>query len=268
MISGENKVTEKQSNVWDKNWEKMLEVDPHDILGSRFAREAYGCLRNFIDEKKDKVILEAGCGTGRLCCLLAGELPDTRVTGIDVSQNSLKAANYVKDHFSIPNVNFCEGDVFNIPFPDDCFDVVYNEGVIEHFSTENIPNYLDAVKEMARVAKKGGKVIAAVPNWYNFPHTVYKWTLKALGREYRYGYEKSFKHAELISLFLNSGLSSPAISGFYAGHGFYRLSGKGIKKAFYFPGKLTDIFEGLLPEGLRSRFAARFGIEIMIRGIK
>lgn len=261
MVRGEN-------TVWDKNWEGMLEVDPHDILDSRFAREAYGCLKKFIDEKKDKVILEAGCGTGRLCCLLAREFPDIRVTGIDVSQNSLRTGNYVKDYFSIPNVNFREGDVFKIPFPDEHFDVVYNEGVIEHFSTDNIPNYLDAIKEMVRVVKKGGKVIAAVPNWYNFPHTVYKWTLKAIGKEYRYGYEKSFKHNELLSLFLTSGLSGLDIRGFYPGHGFYRLSGKGIKKAFYLPGKLTDILEGSLPDGLRSRFAARFGIEIMIRGVK
>jgi ubiquinone/menaquinone biosynthesis C-methylase UbiE len=254
--------------VWNKNWGTILESDPLEILGSRFAREAYRCLRVFVDERRGKRILEAGCGTGRLCCLLARDLPGSQVTGIDVSQNSIIAANRVKDFFSIPNVKFREGDVFSIPFEDDCFDVVFNEGVIEHFSPDHAPNYVDAVKEMVRVTKKGGAVIAAVPNWYNFPHTAYKWALKTLGKEYRYGYEKSFKHSEMKALFSGAGLNELAVNGFYAGHGFYRLSGSGLNRTFHFLGKLTDFFESCLTAGLKSRFRTRFGIEIMIRGIK
>lgn len=254
--------------VWNSNWGTKLEADPHEILGSRFAREAYRCLKAFIDERTDKIILEAGCGTGRLCCLLARDLPGSQVTGIDVSENSIMAANRVKDFFHIPNVDFRQGDVFRIPFPDNSFDVVYNEGVIEHFSMDHTPNYVDAVREMARVAKKGGAVIAAVPNWYNFPHTLYKWTLQTLGKDYKYGYERSFTHHELMSLFRDTGLSSLSVDGFYTAHGFYRLSGKGIKRVFHMLGRLTDIFENLLPARTRSHFQARFGIEIMIRGVK
>lgn len=40
----------------------------------------------------DEVILDAGCGTGRLTAELLGALPGGRVIGIDLSQNMLSAA--------------------------------------------------------------------------------------------------------------------------------------------------------------------------------
>ncbi len=82
-----------------------------------------------------------------------------------------------------------------------------------------------------------GKIIIAVPNWYNFPHALYKWTLNKLGKRFIYGYEKSFKHLELKKLFSDLGLEEIEVSGFYPSHGFYRLSGKKIRKIYYFLGK-------------------------------
>ena len=121
---------------------------------------------------------------------------------MDVSLNSLKIANSLKEYLKISNVSFETGNLFQIPYPNDYFDVVFNEGVIEHYSLSNKPNYIDALREMIRVTKKSGKIIIAVPNWYNFPHALYKWTLNKLGKRFIYGYEKSFKHLELKNYFL------------------------------------------------------------------
>ena len=121
-------------------------------------------------------------------------------------------------------------NLFQIPYPNDYFDVVFNEGVIEHYSLSNKPNYIDALREMIRVTKKSGKIIMAVPNWYNFPHTLYKWTLNKLGKRFIYGYEKSFMHLELKKLFSDLGSEEIEVSGFYPSHGFYRLCGKKFEK--------------------------------------
>jgi hypothetical protein len=56
------------------------------------------------------------------------------------------------------------------------------------------------------MVRKSGKIIITVPNWYNFPDTLYKWTLNKLGKRFIYGYEKSFKHLELKKLFSDLGL--------------------------------------------------------------
>jgi SAM-dependent methyltransferase len=255
-----------QVSIWEDVW-RQQELNPEKILYSRFAREAYMCISKFI-ETKDKLILEAGCGTGRLCCLLAKHLSCSQIIGMDTSETSLYIANSLKDGLGISNVLFRKGNLFQIPYPDNYFDAVFNEGVIEHYKLDNHPNYIDALAEMIRVTKRGGKVIVAVPNWYNFPHTLYKWILKKLGKNYIYDYEKSFRHSELIDLFLNGGLRKIEITGFYPAHGFQRLSGKRLLRVFSFLGLITDIGCILGDSLFHNYFSYRFGIEIVGRGIK
>jgi len=260
---------EQQKIIWNRNWERQIQVNPKEILNSRFTQEGYNCLKNFINAKRDRLILEAGCGTGRFCCLLARDFPDSQVIGMDISPNSLKIANRLKEYLHVQNVSFIMGNLFQMPYSDNYFDVVFNEGVIEHFSIDGQPNYVDAVYEMMRVTKRGGKVIVAVPNWYNFPHTLYKYFLKKLNKEFEYGYEKSFKHIELTRLFSELGLKDIEVGGFYPAHGFYRLSGKKrIGKIFTLLGKLTDI--ALLGPGnkVTNYFNKKFGFEIIIKGVK
>ena len=90
----------------------QININPQKILNSYFTQEAYYCLKNFINERKDKIILEAGCGTGRLCCLIAKDSSNSRVIGMDVSLNSLKIANSLKEYLKISNVSFETGNLF------------------------------------------------------------------------------------------------------------------------------------------------------------
>jgi ubiquinone/menaquinone biosynthesis C-methylase UbiE len=252
-------MSSKQKNLWDNHWECQQLTNSEDILNSRFTQEAYHCIKKFITEK-DRMILEAGCGTGRFCNLLAKDFPLSQILGIDVASKSLKIADRLKKYVGVSNVRFEKGDLFKLSYPNNYFDVVFNEGVIEHYRLKENPNYIDALREMIRVTKKGGKIIVGVPNWYNFPHTVYKWILKISGEKYIYGYEKSFRHSELMSLFHENGLSDIEISGFYPSHGFYRLRGKGFRIFFTLLGRITDIQS--------CPYNDRFGIEIVAKGIK
>lgn len=54
-------------------------------------------------------------------------------------------------------------DMFHMPFEDGTFDVTFNAGVLEHYSAQE---RTVAIREMARVTKKGGSVIVAIPNHY------------------------------------------------------------------------------------------------------
>ncbi|MFH1061439.1 MAG: class I SAM-dependent methyltransferase, partial [Candidatus Omnitrophota bacterium] len=215
---------DSKKDMWQRSWEKQAQIKPEDILYTRFTKRAYKNFKRFIDQN-DKLILETGCGTGRLCCLLGESFYNARIIGIDITQESLDIANKLKEYLGVSNVDFKKGDLFKLDYPDEYFDVVFNDGGIEHFPLEQENNYNDALREMIRVLKPGGKIIVDVPNWNCFAHTFYKWFLKKTGKGYEYGYEKSFKRRELISLFKSHGLEQLQLRAYDCAHGIYRLRG-------------------------------------------
>lgn len=103
------------------------------------------------DEIKGRKVLDAGCGTGWFS-RRAVEL-GASVTSLDVGENLL---NEVKKKCDTTRV---VGDVTALKFKDGTFDVVVSSDVIEH-----TPDPAKAVKEMARVLKKGGILALTVPN--------------------------------------------------------------------------------------------------------
>lgn len=256
-----------QRDIWSKNWKQEAQIDPKQILEGRFARESFNCINKFIEHRTDNLILEAGCGTGRLSCLLAKENRKSIVTGIDIAQSSIQIASGIGKYLGLSNVKFQAGNLFNMPFPDNYFDVVFNEGVIEHFPLEEKLNYKEGLLEMIRVTKPKGKIIVAVPNWYCFPHTFYKWLLKKLSKNYTYGYEKSFKHSELKHLFSELNLQKLKFSAFYPSHCFYRLQRKGVRRFLYYLGKFVDYLQ-LIDHLTNDSFTKKFGFEILIKGTK
>lgn len=256
--------TLSQKTLWDKNWE--ADTDMEKLISSRFTSEAYRLLSSSVT-LKDRHMLEAGCGTGRLSNLLAREFGRSEVIGIDISENSIRMSNRLKNHLGLSNASFVLCDMFNMPFRDDSFDFVFNEGVIEHYGLEGSPTYEDALKEMIRVAKRGGTILAGVPNWFNFPHTLYKWMLKKRNKSFKYDYEKSFRHSELAEVFLKLGLGNIRIGAFYPAHGFYRLSGPENGR-YNLMGRLTDNLQKLIDRHFDDYFSYRFGFEIMVKGEK
>lgn len=102
-------------------------------------------------EVKGKALLDAGCGTGWFS-RRAVEL-GARVTSLDVGENLL---NEVKKKCASTRV---VGDVTALKFEDNTFDVIVSSDVIEH-----TPDPRMAIREMARVLKKGGVLALTVPN--------------------------------------------------------------------------------------------------------
>lgn len=71
----------------------------------------------------DEVILDAGCGTGRLTAELLEALPDGFVVGIDLSQNMLHSAReHLASHFG-ERVSLLACDFLHLPF-ERSFDVI------------------------------------------------------------------------------------------------------------------------------------------------
>jgi arsenite methyltransferase len=114
----------------------------------------------------DEKVLDAGCGRGLMSVGIATRLKSGKVTGVDVwdphaiSGNSADAARAnAKLEGVADRIRFEEGDLRKLVYPVGNFDVVFSGGAIHFFDDE--PDRDQAVRELLRVAKKGGRVLIA-----------------------------------------------------------------------------------------------------------
>jgi hypothetical protein len=98
-------------------------------------------------------VLEAGCGVGAQTVTLAARSPSARFTSIDVSSQSLDAAQQRTRAAGLTNVTFREADIFSLPFEADSFDHVFVCFVLEHLGQP-----MEALTRLKRLLKPGGTV--------------------------------------------------------------------------------------------------------------
>mgnify|MGYP006274826235 FL=1 len=99
-------------------------------------------------------VLNAGCGEGLYAPWIAS-FPD--VTRIEHTDIAVGAA--MPDVFPRPRHAFTRASLTALPYASERFDAVVCTEVIEH-----IPDDAAAVRELARVVKAGGTLIASVPH--------------------------------------------------------------------------------------------------------
>jgi ubiquinone/menaquinone biosynthesis C-methylase UbiE len=104
-------------------------------------------IRDWVAPSPGDRILDVGCGKGHLVKALS-ELGIESV-GIDLNPNAADVA-------VVPRVKTMSA--INLDFDDESFDAVVSFHSIEH-----IPRIEDALEEMARVVKHGGKVLLVYP---------------------------------------------------------------------------------------------------------
>ena len=107
-------------------------------------------------------ILDAGCGRGFYLKLLS-QLPSTKeVAGVDINASHLNVArNFVGSDSN--SVSIHNASISSLPFEDNYFDFIVCSEVLEHVS-----NPKEAVSELRRVLRPGGRIAVTVPN-SNFP---------------------------------------------------------------------------------------------------
>jgi len=145
--------------------------------------------------------------------------PDINVTGIDFVKEMLDlAVEKTKNKIPTAKIEYIVSDALELPFEDNRFDAATIA-----FGMRNIPEKMDALLEMARVVKPGGKVMVLE---MTFPRNIklrkfFHWylnnTLPVLGKviarnrdAYNYLAEsiQDFLHPdELTSLFKQAGLN-------------------------------------------------------------
>ena len=110
-------------------------------------------------------IFEPGSGGGMTSVKFAKEGFD--VTCMDLSENALQKTKSLFKHMAL-EAKFTLGDLFHTPIKNEQFNIVFNQGVMEHFRLANL-DPSDGVKEMLRVCKEKGHLIifdAVLPKSY------------------------------------------------------------------------------------------------------
>ena len=145
------------SGVFSQVWMGMTD-DIYFDETFEFTKERF--LKNNINPSDlfgGKVILDAGCGSGKFSIALA-KFGAKKVVGIDIGDDGLEFARKQQEKVSYgQKVEYIYGSTFELPAEDETFDLVWSNGVIHHTL-----NYEKCVYEFNRVLKKGGTLFLHV----------------------------------------------------------------------------------------------------------
>lgn len=123
------------------------------VIGEPLARHTIAVARL----RPGEHVLDVGCGTGVVTRIAAEQVgPDGSVAGLDVNAGMLAVARSVTppDH----RIEWHEASAEAMPFPDAEFDAVLCQ-----LSLQFVPDRQQAVSEMHRVLKPGGRLVITVP---------------------------------------------------------------------------------------------------------
>ncbi|MBQ9330693.1 MAG: methyltransferase domain-containing protein [Oscillibacter sp.] len=97
-------------------------------------------------------LLEVPVGTGVLSMPVFRTLPEAEIVCLDYSEKMMDAARRRAAALGVGNVTFCQGDVGQLPFPDESFDIVVSLNGFHAF-----PDKERAYRETWRVLRRGGR---------------------------------------------------------------------------------------------------------------
>lgn len=124
------------------------------VLRSHRWRTAQNSAAYLLDHlRRGDQLLDVGCGPATITCDLARLVAPGTVTGLENVAEPLRIAQQTAEEFGLDNVEFERGDVYELPFADDVFDVVHAHQVLQHLTDP-----ITALREMRRVCKPGGTV--------------------------------------------------------------------------------------------------------------
>jgi len=98
-------------------------------------------------------VLDLGCGVGSSSVFLA--VRGMKVTALDLSYEAVALGQQLAKVYGV-NVNFNQGNALDMPYADEQFDVICDNGVFHHLYDQLREYYADSV---ARVLHSGGKFI-------------------------------------------------------------------------------------------------------------
>jgi SAM-dependent methyltransferase len=151
-------------------------------------------------------LLDVGCGPGTITAEFAERLAPGRVVGVDAAPDALAAAAELDS-----TAEFVRGDAYALEFDDDTYDIVHTHQTLQH-----VHDPVAMLREMARVARGGGRVAArevdySATTWFPLLPELELW-LDLVRRVHRANGGEPDAGRHLTSWALDAGLASPQIT--------------------------------------------------------
>jgi ubiquinone/menaquinone biosynthesis C-methylase UbiE len=156
-------------------YDRMFRVEDHHWWYQGMAEIIRHILRRRYKPQAQLQILDAGCGTGAVMASLLTEYG--RVTGCDISPIALQYCRRRRLH------RLLRASVARLPFTDSSFDLVTSFDVLYG---RWLPDERDALREMCRVLRPGGRLILRLPAW----QWMYRKHDRAVNTRHRYTREE------------------------------------------------------------------------------
>ncbi|MCP4689483.1 MAG: class I SAM-dependent methyltransferase [Desulfobacterales bacterium] len=161
---------DKSDEETRQNWKGYYSTreEAPDLFKKDFEKYTYthtwhNSIRTIIENTRPRAgekILEAGSGWGRMVLGLVERLNQSQITAMDLSRHALSIGESLIGVENNGNtIEWIEGNVEEIPLPDNMFDVVYSARVFQHL---NRPE--KGVAEILRVLKPGGRFLIFLQN--------------------------------------------------------------------------------------------------------
>jgi len=210
---------ESRLDHWETFWREKQHVEEVYSNADRILRNLLA-----VTDLRKKKVLEIGAGTGRDSFPLVQH--GAEVVQLDYSYQSLRILKTLAAEQSLAT-SIVGGDAFRLPFRDATFDIVFHQGLLEHFRN---PQADALLRENVRVLKPGGYLLVDVPQRYHV-YTLVKHILISLDRWFA-GWERSFSIGELKSVLRDLGLTPVHSYGEWMYPSFfYRAMREALKKA-------------------------------------
>ncbi|NVM23922.1 MAG: class I SAM-dependent methyltransferase [Desulfobacterales bacterium] len=172
------------SGEWNRLWQQKLNPFGLKLLEDAEKTALRMMVRNLDDNAS---ILDVGCGTGRSLAKIFGLFKDAK--GVDYSDVSVQLCKE-------KGLNVSLEDARNLPLKDDSVDLVFSEGLLEHYGDME-----PLVKEMCRVSKK--YVLLVQPNLDSKARKVRDLYWRVTGR--LYAEELPYKVVDYVAMFRKFG---------------------------------------------------------------
>lgn len=142
--------------AWSEHWSDGKQKSLSQRFFSFYRKAVFArAVGYFFDQHfpEQGIFIEAGSGTAETSMRIDKRNGMRKLIAADIVQPVLKQCHPVMDE------RVC-GDIFSLPFADDSVDGIWNVGVMEHFTQDEIDRIMN---EFHRVLKPGQKIVLLIP---------------------------------------------------------------------------------------------------------
>tara|TARA_A100001015_G_scaffold229493_1_gene259508 strand:+ start:21 stop:521 length:501 start_codon:yes stop_codon:yes gene_type:complete len=151
------------------NWKKLenyFNTSSEDLIRSTYRGVEKDHIYHYesrmnklLSDQNIKIILDLGCGDGRILREFALKYPDKKFVGFDLSEKNIEMA---KEKYSLDNISYILGNAVNEFDLQEKIDLVYSFSFIQYFNLENSKKLSNNINQILN--NKGFVVHMSIPD--------------------------------------------------------------------------------------------------------